>query len=221
MPNSQIHTAISQARYSRYMSACGSKQSALKLYRANIILSQKLFGVISMFEVILRNSIDRHMISRKGNLWLEDAVDTGGYLYINSGCEVTCHLVQEAIYKLGLQYTHDRLIAKMTFGFWVYQFATKEFAASGSTLLNIFPSRPFGAKQKDIFRKLTKINDIRNRIAHHEPICFDGNIISTASAERGYDLIIELLGWLGCNPKQILYGINGIRKAISAINSIR
>ena len=74
MPNSQFHTAISIARYSRYLNACENKQQALKLYRTNLALSQKLFSVISIFEIILRNSIDRHMISQKGDFWLEDAV---------------------------------------------------------------------------------------------------------------------------------------------------
>jgi hypothetical protein len=104
-----------------------------------------------MFEIILRNSIDRHFVSLKGDLWLEDAVQQGGYLDVSSGCEDSFHSVQEAIHKLGLDYTHDRLIAKLTFGFWTYQFSKKEFAASGSTLLQIFPNRPFGTRQKDVF----------------------------------------------------------------------
>jgi hypothetical protein len=136
-------------------------------------MSQEIYGVIGVFEVILRNSIDRYMISVKGPMWLEDAVSDGGYFDINPGCEDSFHAVQEAIHGLGSQYTHDRLIAKLTLGFWRYQFAAKEYAASGSSLLNIFINRPFGTKQKDILKKLVRINEIRNRIAHHEPICFE------------------------------------------------
>src|SRR5260221_13531250 len=84
MPNSQFYTAISEPRYLRYLTACGSRERALKLYRANILLSQQLYGVTGVFEVILRNSIDRHMIALKGNKWLEDAVAPGGYLDIRS-----------------------------------------------------------------------------------------------------------------------------------------
>lgn len=61
MPNSQFHTAISESRFSRYNSACGNDiRKASKLYRANLLLSQKMYAVIGVFEVILRNSIDRH-----------------------------------------------------------------------------------------------------------------------------------------------------------------
>jgi hypothetical protein len=219
MPNSQFYTALSDARYFRYLSASGNRRKALKLYRANISLSKEMYAIIGVFEVILRNSIDRHMSSQKGSIWLEEAVDVGGYLHTSVGCEDSFHSVQEAIHTLGIQYTHDRLIAKLTLGFWRYQFAAKEYAASGSTLLNIFVNRPFGTKQKDVLKKLIKINEVRNRIAHYEPLCFDGSLISTARIERRYSTVLELLEWLGCNPKRILYGIDGVPKSIEAIKS--
>ncbi len=220
MPNSQFHTAISEPRYLRYLAACGHRERALQLYRANIFLSQQLYGVIGIFEVILRNSIDRHMTILKGEQWLEDAVSPDGYLDINQGCEYTFHSVQEAIQRLALEYTHDRLIAKLTLGFWTYKFASKEFAAAGSNLLEIFPKRPFGTKQKQIFQKLIMINETRNRIAHHEPICFEKNIISAARAEKRYKLILELLEWLGCDAQKILSGIDKVRLAIDTIETI-
>ena len=221
MPNTQFHTAISTPRYQRYLSVCGSKNRALKLYRANIALSQQLYGVIGIFEVILRNTIDRHMTTKKGALWLEEAVALGGCFDINPGCEDAFHVIQDAIQSLGKDYTHDKLIAKLSFGFWRYQFGPKEFAASGSSLLEIFPNRPFGTRQKTIFQFLTKINDIRNRIAHHEPLCFDGTIISTIRAYKRYTLILELLKWLGCDPKRILYGIDKVEKSLNAIQNIQ
>jgi hypothetical protein len=70
------------------------------------------------------------MVSQKGGTWLEDAVGPGGYLDISPGCEDSFHSVQEAIQGLAENYTHDRLIDKLTFGFWRYQFGKKEFAAS-------------------------------------------------------------------------------------------
>jgi hypothetical protein len=126
------------------------------------------------------------------------------------GSENSLYSVHDAIHGLGLEYTHDRLIAKLSFRFWRYQFAKKEFAASGSTLLEIFPNRPFGTRQKDVFGHLTKINDVRNRVAHYEPICFDNLIISTEQVTRRYRLILDLLHCMVCNPTRILYGIDGV-----------
>jgi hypothetical protein len=184
-------------------------------------LSQQLFGVIGIFEVILRNTIDIHMIAKKGPLWLEEAVEPGGYFDINPGCEDAFHVIQDAIQSLGKDSTHDKLIAKLSFGFWRYQFGPKEFAASGSSLLEIFPNRPFGTRQKTVFKLLAKINDVRNRIAHHEPLCFEGVTISVTRASRRYNLIVELLEWLGFNPKRMLYGIDKVEKSLDIIQNIQ
>ena len=223
MINSQFYTAISQPRFLKYYTACGnSRRTALKLYRANIALSQKMYAIIGVFEVILRNSIDRHFVLLKGNSWLEDAVQPCGYFDISIGCEDSYHSIQESIHKLGLEYTHDKLITKLSFGFWAYLFSKKQYAAAGSTLLEIFTNRPFGTNQKTVFRNLIKINDIRNRIAHYEPICFDKDTgaISTTYVSSRYNLVVELLHWLGCNPGRILYGIDNVKKGIIAVNTI-
>ncbi|MDF2384196.1 hypothetical protein JMG10_22180 [Nostoc ellipsosporum NOK] len=223
MPNRLFDTAISSSRFNKYLNACGNnKRKARKLYRANLALSEKLYSVIGIFEVILRNSIDRHFKNIYGEMWLEEAISPGGYLDISPGCDGSFHSIQEAIHKLGTHYTHDRLIAKLSFGFWVFQFASKDYAASGSNLLNIFHHRPHGLHQKVMFKKLVKIKELRNRIAHYEPICFDSKTgaISTAHATQCYTTILELLEWLGCNPAKILYGIDGVRNKLTALNAI-
>jgi hypothetical protein len=153
---------------------------------------------------------------------LEDAVQPGGYLEASDGCEDSFHVIQEAIQKLGQAYTHEGLISKLTFGFWTYQFAKKQFAAAGSTLLEIFPDRPLGVNQKTVFQDLVKINEIRNRIAHYEPVCFQKgtDMISTVFASSRYTLVLQLLRWLGCNTRRILYGVDGVRGAIAVVNLI-
>ncbi|HET6995487.1 MAG TPA: hypothetical protein VFI06_10925 [Chitinophagaceae bacterium] len=222
MPNRQLHTAISEPRFSKYLISCGNnKKRALKLYRGNLILSQKLYAVIGQFEIILRNSVDRHYRSKYGNDWISNAVQPGGFLD-GVGCENSYHSIQEGFYALREKYSQNAMVAKLTFGFWTYQYSPKIFAAGGSTLLEVFPNRPFGTKQKDVFQNLFKINEIRNRIAHYEPLCFDVKTgqISTVYSQKRYSLLIELLKWLGCEPKRILYGIDGVTKAISLINCI-
>ena len=161
------------------------------------------------------------MIARRGTQWLENAVQPDGCLAITEGCELSYGRVLEALDSLGTTYTHDKLIASLSFGFWRFLFAPRQFAAFGSTLLEIFPNRPFGTRQKEVFRRLAKINELRNRIAHYEPICFEEHVISTARAANRYNLILDMLPWLGCNPRKMLYGIDAVPKAIHAINRIR
>ncbi len=145
--------AIAWPRFSRYDTACRrNKVKALKLYRANITLSQKMYALIGVFEIVLRNSIDRHFMGLKGNRWLEDAVQPGGYLDVSEGCEDSFHVVQEVLQKLGIEYTHDGLIAKLTFGFWTYQFAKKHMLLPGIHCWKYFPIGP-SAQDKRIFSK--------------------------------------------------------------------
>lgn len=58
MKYSDYEIAFSPARLSRYSNACGGDQNkALTLYRHNVKLCQKFYGVLSLFEVVLRNAI--------------------------------------------------------------------------------------------------------------------------------------------------------------------
>ena len=59
--------------------------------------------------------------------------------------------------------------------------------------------------QADIYRDLTHIREFRNRIAHHEPVCFDGiGSISTAFARQHYQLICDYIGYMGQQPDNVL-----------------
>ena len=208
---SDFEELISRPRITKYLTACGNNtRKAMTLYRANMRLSTEVFSILCLFEVALRNRIDRHYRLKWGNNWLFDATQSGtGFLHA-VGCEKSLENVEKVITNLGVVYSPDKAVAELTFGFWTYQFASKEFAAAGSSLLNILPERPFGTNHTKVFKKLTSINRIRNRIAHHEPICFGApHAISTQYAEQKYNQIIEVLRWMGINPTSFLFGVDG------------
>lgn len=77
------------------------------------------------------------------------------------------------IAQLGNRYTHDRLVAELSFGFWTYMFAPIQFRVGGQGLHRIYTNRPRGTSQSKIFNELDEVRNLRNRIAHHEPLCFD------------------------------------------------
>lgn len=226
MKYSDFENIISQPRLARYKASCNNNtKKTVTLYRANIRLSQKIFSVLNLFEIALRNSIDNYYKSYFHRLnhndeWLLTQSTIGGFLSAR-GCHQTRDLALNAINKLGNDYTHDKTVAELSFGFWRYLFAPKQYLAGGSILLNIFIARPPGISHTDIYNKLKFINDIRNRIAHHEPICFGrGNTISTHYAEYRYNLIIELIIWLGYDSNDLLYGIDSVSKEINFINTL-
>ena len=65
-----------------------------------------------------------------------------------------------------------------------------------------------GLKQSDIYRELTAIREFRNRIAHHEPICFNAaRTIDTTYARSHYNLIRTYIGYMGLDPDSVLRAV--------------
>lgn len=223
----EFERTMSAARMSRYLHAMGGDtKKAMTLYRKNLKLSQELFTVISCMEVSLRNAIDQVYIGTHGSNWLRDSVATGG-IFTQPQHRRTKQLVDEALRGLGPSYTHHKLVAEMGFGFWRYLFAQPQFRAAGQILLRAFPAKPRSTpaiqyNQTFIFNELGLINDLRNRIAHHEPICFGPgtNNKSTTYARQRYGLIMQLFQWMSINGPELLYGLDHIQDVCNEIDAL-
>lgn len=218
---------MSQPRMSRYVTACSNdSRKAMTLYRLNLKLSQELFTIISCFEIALRNAIDNHYSSVYGNDWLRDSVYASG-IFDNNRCRKTGNIVSKALRKLNSNYTHFKLIAEMDFGFWRYLFSQPQFHSAGQSLLKIFPAKPTSTptiqyNHRYVFNELEKINNVRNRIAHHEPVYFilGKTIKDTTFAKQNYRLIKDLFNWMQINESALLYGIDHVNQIVSKIDDL-
>lgn len=218
---------MSPARMARYTNSCGGDtRKAMTLYRLNLRLSQELFTVISCFEVSLRNCICNHYMPLMGADWLRDAAAPGG-MFDSRRTGRTKQIINDAVCVLGPRYTHFKLMAEMDFGFWRYLFASPQFRAGGQNLLAVFPAKPFSTPAVQynhtyVFNQLALINGLRNRIAHHEPICFasGSQVKDTGYARRHYGLILQLFQWMQIDEAALLYGIDHINKICSQIDSL-
>lgn len=211
----------------RYSMACiGNTQKAMTLYRKNLKLSQELFTIISCFEVALRNAIDKHYTHIFGVNWLLNAVSPGGR-FDNPNCRVTKKTIDEVLQQLGSNYSHNKLVAGLGFGFWRYHFSSHQYRVMGQSLLNIFGARPQSSLSMQynasfIFNQLAQINKIRNRIAHHEPICFlnKHQTKDTTYARQHYSLILQLFQWMSMDEASLLYGLDHIRNVCNEIDAL-
>ena len=218
---------MSTTRMMRYNIACnGNTKKAMTLYRLNLKLSQELFTVISCFEIALRNAIDNFYIRQYGNDWLRNAAIQGG-MYDRTNCRRTKQLIDNKLQKLAHHYTHPKLIAEMDFGFWRYLFAQPQYYEGGQKLLQIFPAKPRSTpniqyNQTFIFNQLGLINDIRNRIAHHEPICFlaGQSVKSTTYTRQHYTHILQLFQWMSIDEAALLYGLDHINSVCNQIDAL-
>jgi len=201
----EYEKALSVPRIGKYRIACkGDKNKALILYRYNIKLCQKFYGVAGVLEVVLRNAVNEHFKSLLAdNDWLVTQA-TSGFL---ANYQDAIFAERDKLVRSG-KYTHDKLVSSLTFGIWTFMFSRNCYKNSGKTLLRIFPNKTFGLNQRQIYADLDKIRVFRNRIAHHEPLCFDSlGEINVNYAQEIFDLIIKYLNFLGYNTNELLYGI--------------
>lgn len=225
MKYQEFENIMSSQRMSRYLSACGgNSKRAMTLYRLNLHLSQELYTVISCFEIALRNAINKQCLNTLGNDWLKNGVLPGG-IFDNQHCRLTKDTISEALRKLNSQYSHNKLVAELGFGFWRFMFAPHQYTATGRTLLHIFPAKPTSTpsvqyNQTFVFNQLAQLNKIRNRIAHHEPICFKSGqpIKDTTYTRQHYSLILQLFQWMTINEGALLYGLDHINTVCTKID---
>ena len=201
----------------------------MTLYRQNLRLSQEMFTIISCFEIALRNAIDRELRPRFGNDWLRDSVNKGG-IFDRQGTRETFETIRKEYHSLikNRNYSHENLLSKLSFGVWKYMFGRPQYTATGKCLISIFPNKPKSTpnhqiNHTSIYTELDNINSIRNRIAHHEPICFDKgkSHIDTSHVRNKYSQLIKLYNWMGIDSSALLYGLDHVLKTCDQIDRIQ
>ena len=209
MKYKEYEKAFSAARLNKYLHACGGNtDKALQLYRLNIKLCQKLYGVLNVFEIVLRNAIHEHYKNFFSDSdWIKTQLSDGGMLGLMPKKDEVNSTIQKLV-DTG-KYTPDRVVASLSFGFWTHLFTKHPFSKGGKSILRIFPNKAKPLGQRAVFNELMRIKEFRNRIAHHEPICFDNSgRVDTTFARNHYMLILKYLSFLGHKEGQILFGLD-------------
>ena len=223
MKYSEYEKAFSPARLNKYLVACGGNTTkALTLYRYNVKLCQKFYAILNIFEVLLRNAINVHYQNVFNDPdWVENQLQPGGMIenapQKNEVFRIISTLRQNS------RYTNDRVVSSVSFGFWTHLFTKQPFRLGGQNLLQIFPNRTVGLGQRAVINELQEIKTFRNRIAHHEAICFDekGNIDMTSTQSK-YALILKYIDFLGYQRSHIFFGIDILPEStIAKIEALR
>ncbi len=222
--------ALSPERLKRYLDACNNDtRKAMTLYRYNLRLSQEMFTILSCFEVTLRNAIDLRLRLSLGDDWLMDSFQVGG-IFDTPRLARTANIVRggyRRLQEMGKPYSHVGLLSEMEFGVWKHMFSREQFAATGRCLLSIFPNKPTSTPSIQynhtfMFNELDKVNTLRNRIAHHEPVCFalGASTIDTSYIIAQHERVHRIFAWMNIDSNSMLYGLDHVRMVCDDIESL-
>lgn len=225
----KITKYISQPRLHKYETVCRSNKQALKLYQTNLRLSQAFYPLLSLLEVVLRNSIDheftkyfadKNWLRNQRNGFMSDPSlnynhwKTGNPL-VNSFLKDEINKSIKTIKKNKSIVTHSKIVADLKFGFWIALFDFTHYTILAGTPIKTFSNLPVGANRLIVDEKLTRIRNFRNRVYHNEPIIFrkdaaDNPFYDLTKAYKVYNDIQDIFSWLGLDFKDWTKRINNI-----------
>lgn len=167
-----LNSTFSKARISPYLKKGDSAEQVLAKYHANIVLSEAMIPTLHYFEICLRNHIDQVIKKYYGQNWL---INIPHQLIISDQDIKKIESITSKVRRESKREPlHDDIVAQMTFGFWCSFFHRKYDPSiwhRKDALKIIFPNLPRANRKRPyIETRILTIKEIRNRIAHHEPV---------------------------------------------------
>lgn len=164
-----VQGVISAKRFQPFLDECaGDREAAERLYMWDGEAARALWSPVRDVEVSLRNALHTQLAGRWGEEWWKARrPNEWGWAEI-----------QEAERKLGKRgrgYGPDDVVAQLSFGFWISllsnggarHYQTYYWSPS---LQYLFPGHRGPGQREQLRKRLTFVQTLRNRIAHHERI---------------------------------------------------
>ncbi len=166
-----VLVTLSRPRLSRYLQLAGDNlQQALKLYILNSRVSAAFLHDLHFVEVALRNKFDAQLVLRYGQDWYARS----DFLSLINGRGRSILLKAQRDAARGdspdSSVSPGKVIAELSFGFWLQLTdAPLEHGLWVPCLHRAFAPRR--APKRSVFNaRLEVLRQLRNRIAHHEPV---------------------------------------------------
>lgn len=191
---------LSPARMKPYLAAVDDdKTAAMDLYLWNCAAGAALWESLGHVEVAIRRAVDvaltqRHERLKRDDddwLWHSDVARELGSRS-QEDIEVAHDRAKGAAERHNYVLTTDHVVAELNFGFWRFLFAKQRENCIGSAIRGAFPNAPAavrGSDLSDLNRIVSRLYDLRNRIAHHEPIWW-------THLQYRHDEVLRILGYI-------------------------
>jgi hypothetical protein len=163
---------FSLARMEPYEVAAGEDpELTVRLYDWNIQISAAFFEDLGVVEILLRNALDRalreeYQLDLGSKPWYEQNI------LLRPQYLVVDEEIKNASDGSGVPPNHDSVIAALPFGFWRHLLGPGYQISLWPKLEKAFPYSQPGAtiRRSDIYERVADLHELRNHIAHHEPI---------------------------------------------------
>lgn len=193
---------LSEARLNRFLAACiGSPLKAQNLYAINLKVSQSVYPILNLFEIFLRNAVNRQIVNYFDDAdWIIN--QQNGFMnhpdLARSGYFIKGNIQRAAnvILKKSSTVTAGKIIAEQSFAFWSSLFEPHHFRLIGGAPLQCFVNKPANMNRRSIALKLDAVRNFRNRVYHNEPICFNGTAIDFSATYTIRQHILDMLNWI-------------------------
>jgi len=201
---------FSRQRMAKYFNRYPSDESkAILHYHLNIELSESFYSVLSMFEVALRNSLNRELTNYFGTAdWYLKLESIPGLKSLKGNISTA----KKHIINRNESITADKVVAELTLGFWVRLLNAEYELILWKPLRKAFPNLEKTQRQRNkVSAPINKIRDFRNRVFHHEPIAW-----RLERLEDTHGRIILVMGWLNKELPSIANQFDRVPQVIRA-----
>lgn len=172
---------VSESRLRKYAQVCGvDDQLALLLYGMNMRLSAAAFKALSMCEIVLRNSMDRELRTwnvKRGHSaeWTLDPAPMLRACFLDDGGDLSAARAdaEKAVRRQKRPIVHGDVVAQLNFGAWRFLLPPRRGHFAKQTLWDEALSKSFANTYTNVDSLVGSVGiayDLRNRVAHHEPI---------------------------------------------------
>lgn len=214
-----IEPYLSESRWATYNAEAGrAGASAESLYVWNSQLSSALFEVLGHLECALRQAIDGRL-----RVW-NAAQDTKRFIPgiaagpewavtdwaaapLRSLVQQKCREASNRVRRPGRP-SHDDVVAQLSFGIWLSLIprasrtsSSKQWRLWDEAIIHAFPHLR-GSGPGYIYKRLARLRDLRNRIAHHE------NLLAVNTEAR----LSDVLAILACIDQPLADYVAGVSR---------
>lgn len=208
-----LSEAFSSQRLKRYMNLYnGDGSKVVAHYKANLALAESLYTSLSVFEVTLRNALSKElerMMGRKD--WYSVFPSNPALKSLTSEVTVAIRHISQR----GEMVSPDKIVAELTFGFWVTLLNSEYELILWKGLRLAFPHMPKkDRKRKNISSPCNALRKLRNRVFHHESICWDLDYITEIHSR-----LVMVLGWMNLDIQAWLDEVDSFNEVVDEIRN--